>query len=105
MSRLDQMLAFLEQDQNDSFSRYAVALEYMSVKDHRKAREYLTELRHRDPDYVATYYQLGHVYSELEEWDAAEETYNAGIAVGKKAGDLHAVSELQQALDELDTLR
>jgi tetratricopeptide (TPR) repeat protein len=105
MSRLDQMLSFLEQDPNDSFSRYAVALEYMALKDYRRAAEYLIGLRERDPAYVATYYQLGQVHTALEEWDEAEEAYNAGIKVGRQAGDLHAVSELQAALDELDTLK
>lgn len=99
------MLGFLEQDPNDSFTRYAVALEYMGLKEYRVAQRYLTELRELDPDYVATYYQLGQVNTALEEWDKAEEAYTAGIAVGKKAGDLHAVSELQAALDELETLR
>jgi predicted Zn-dependent protease len=105
MSRLEQMLSFLEQDPNDSFSRYAVALEYMSRKEYDLARRYLTELRERDPDYVATYYQLGQVCSAVEDWDGAEEAYNAGLVAGRRAGDLHAVSELQAALDELDTLR
>ena len=105
MSRLDQMLSFLEQDPDDSFSRYAVALEYMSRKEYDLARGYLEELRRRDPDYVATYYQLGQLCATVEDWDGAEEAYNAGIVVGRKVGDLHAVSELQAALDELDTLR
>lgn len=105
MSRLEQMLAFLEQDPNDSFSRYAVALEYMGIKDYPTARKYLTELRERDPGYVATYYQLGQVCTALEDWDGAEEAYTAGTTVARGAGDLHAVSELQAALDELETLR
>jgi predicted Zn-dependent protease len=99
------MLAFLEQEPNDSFTRYAVALEYMGLKEYHVAQRYLAEVRERDPDYVATYYQLGQVYTALEDWDRAEETYAAGIAAGRKMGDLHAVSELQAALDELETLR
>jgi predicted Zn-dependent protease len=99
------MLGFLEQDPNDSFTRYAVALEYMGLKEYRIAQRYLAELVERDPDYVATYYQLGQVHTALEAWDEAEKAYTAGIAAGRKAGDLHAVSELQAALDELETLR
>jgi predicted Zn-dependent protease len=105
MSRLEQMLMFLEQDPNDSFARYAVALEYMGRKEYNIAQRYLNELRERDPAYVATYYQLGQVRSALEEWDQAEEAYSAGIVVARKAGDMHAVSELQAAIDELETLR
>ncbi len=105
MSRLDQMLELLSEDPNDSFTRYAVALEYLSNKEHGKALEYLEELRKRDPAYLATYYQLGQTYSVLDEWNKAEEVYVAGIEIGRKVGDLHTVSELQAALDELESLR
>lgn len=99
------MLQFLEQDPDDSFTRYAVAMEYMGARDFAQARDYLLALRERDPGYVATYYQLGQVFTALEEWDSAEEAYSAGIGVSRTAGDLHAMSELQAALDELETLR
>ncbi len=105
MTRLEQMLSFLEQDPNDSFTRYAVGLEYMSLKDYPTAARYLNELRERDPAYVATYYQLGQLYTTLEEWDKAEEAYTAGTAVARNVRDLHALSELQAALDDLETLR
>ncbi len=105
MTRLEQMLSFLEQDPTDSFTRYAVALEYMSRKEYRVAEDYLNGLRERDPNYVATYYQLGQIYTSLEEWDNAEEAYTTGSTIARKEGDLHALSELQAALDDLDTLR
>jgi tetratricopeptide (TPR) repeat protein len=105
MSRLDQMLAFLEQDPNDSFSRYAVALEYASARELGKAIEQLEELRRRDADYVALYYQLGELRSKREEWDLAEEAYTQGISVARRLGDTHTLSELQAALDELETMR
>lgn len=105
MSRLETMLGFLEQDPDDSFTRYAVALEYVSAKDYDQALAYFTELRRRDPEYVATYYQLGQTYVTLERWDEAEEAFRSGVAAGRRAGDLHAVSELAAALDELETLR
>ncbi len=99
------MLQFLEQDPDDSFSRYAVALEFSSRGERERAIEYLTELRRRDPAYLATYYQLGGAYAALERYDEAEEAYRAGIDVGRRAGDLHTVGELGQALDELETMR
>jgi tetratricopeptide (TPR) repeat protein len=105
MSRLEQMLAFLEQDPNDSFARYAVALEYASARDYPHAVEELGELRRRDPEYVAAYFQLGQILTTLEEWDKAEEALRSGIAVARRSGDLHAVSEMQAALDDLETMR
>ncbi len=105
MSRLETMLGFLEQDPDDSFTRYAVALEYVSAKEYERALTYFNELRRRDPEYVATYYQLGQAYVTLERWDDAEEAFRSGVAAARRAGDLHAVSELEGALDELETLR
>ena len=105
MSRLEQMLSFLEQDPNDSFSRYAVALELNSLRRRDEAIEMLRELRRRDPEYVATYYQLGQIHSTLEQFDEAEEEYREGMVIARKIRDTHTLGELEAALDELESLR
>jgi tetratricopeptide (TPR) repeat protein len=104
-TRLDEMLRFLEQDPNDSFARYAVALELRSQKRIDEAIEQLEELRRRDASYGATYYQLGELLAQRGDVDRAEEAYRAGMEVARAAGDLHTRSELEAALDELDALR
>jgi len=103
--RLSQMLQFLEQDPNDSFARYAVALEYASRKHHGEAIATLLELRQRDPQYVALYYQLGGLYAQAEQIANAEEAYRTGITVALLQNDRHTAAELEAALDELDALR
>ncbi|MCE7934852.1 MAG: hypothetical protein DYG96_09695 [Chlorobi bacterium CHB2] len=103
--RLSQMLQFLEQDPNDSFARYAVALEYASRKQSGEAIAMLVELRQRDPGYVALYYQLGGLYASAERMEEAEEAYRTGIAVAIRSNDRHTAAELEAALDELDALR
>lgn len=102
MSRLEEMMGFLERDPSDSFARYAVALELRSAKRIDEAIEQLVELRRRDPAYVATYYQLGELYAQQESMQMARESFNGGIDVARAAGDSHTQSELQLALDELD---
>jgi predicted Zn-dependent protease len=97
------MLGFLEQDPNDSFARYAVALEYRGLREYARAIDYLSDLRRRDPDYIAAYFQLGQIYTAIEEPEKATEALAEGIRVARKAGDLHAASEMQAALDELET--
>lgn len=101
-SRLEQLLAMLQEDPNDSFLRYAVGLEHIGKGRHSEALAALEELRKRDPDYLATYYQLGSVYEELGRDDEAVEAYKAGLVIGRKQNDLHTISELQAALDELE---
>jgi|SRR5688572_28169876 len=105
MSRLDEMLRFLEHDPTDSFARYAVALELRAQRRMREAIEQLEELRRREPSYLATYYQLGEILALEGDLDRADEAYRTGIDVALSAGDHHTQSELEAALDELDALR
>lgn len=105
MSRLDEMMKFLEQDPTDSFARYAVALELRSQGRTADAIAQLEELRRRDPSYGATYYQLGELLAGAGEIDRAEETFRTGMEFARAAGDLHTRSELEAALNELDALR
>lgn len=102
MSRLEKLQEFLIADPNDSFTRYAIGLEYQSMKNFEEAAKVFEDLLGRDPDYLATYYQLGAVYNELARMDEARAIYNRGIAVARKAGDTHAASELEAALDEIE---
>lgn len=101
MSRLDQLLEMLRDDPGDAFLRYAAGLEYAGRREYEQALEFLEGLRRDDPDYLPTYYQLGTIYVELDRTDDAHNAFTQGIAVGRRQNDLHTVSELQAALDEL----
>ena len=98
---MDALQRFLQENPKDSFSRYALALEYAkSDRNDEAVRELETVIRN-DPDYVATYYQLGQIYQKLVLDDEAEKTYRTGIVVASRMGNLHAQGELAQALDSL----
>ena len=102
MTRLEKLQEFLKADPTDSFTRYAIALEYRAVNDIPRAIENLEMLIINDPGYVATYYQLADCYRRAKQNDKALETYKKGIIQAKAANDLHAVSELEAAMDELE---
>lgn len=101
MSRLEKLQQFLALEPDDSFTKYAIGLEYASMKDYPSAITHFEELLAKDPGYVATYYQLADAYRISGNNEKAIETYKSGIATAKKAGDLHAASELQAAWDDL----
>ena len=101
MSRIDMLKSFLEQDPNDSFSRYALSLEYVKLGQTDDAAREFETVRKNDPDYVATYYQLGQLYQRSGRTHEAEKTFRAGIAAAAKAGDAHTREELEAALDAL----
>ena len=99
--RIDILKGFLAENPNDSFSRYALALEYVKLGQHEDARREFETVTSSDPDYVATYYQLGQLYQKMSLPHEAEKTYRTGIVVAGKAGDSHTQSELAAALDAL----
>ena len=103
MNRVEILQGFLADDPKDSFSRYALALEYVKLGRSDDARRELETVRNSDPSYVATYFQLGKLYLTLGMTQDAEQTFRAGIQVAAKAGDSHTQSELQTALEELQT--
>ena len=101
MNRIEILTGFLQQDPNDSFSRYALALEYIKADRPDDARREFETVLANDPAYVATYYQLGQFYRTIGLKHDAEKTYRAGIVVASKAGDAHTQSELEGALESL----
>ena len=101
MSRVDALKGFLKDDPNDSFSRYALAMEYAKLGNQDDAiREFETG-RDNDPDYVAIYFQLAKTLEGAGRADDAAETYREGITVATRAGDNHTCEELTAALELL----
>lgn len=101
MNRIEILKGFLEQDPKDSFSRYALALEYVKAGKTDDARQEFEYVRDHDPGYVATYFQLAQLYRNLGLRHDAEKTYRTGITAASKAGDAHTREELEGALESL----
>ena len=101
MNRVEILKGFLDDNPNDSFSRYALALEYVKLGQHDDAVREFETVKKKDPDYLATYFQLGQLYLKMGQAHEAEKTFRTGITVATKAGDDHTRSELEGALDGL----
>jgi tetratricopeptide (TPR) repeat protein len=97
-SRLEQLLAFYADDPADPFTVYALATEYRAAEP-LVAWEYYQKLLAEHPDYVGTYYHAGKLLEGFGRKDEAEQVYRKGLVVSRKAGQMHAASELQQALN------
>ncbi|MEX1122798.1 MAG: hypothetical protein WD491_06325 [Balneolales bacterium] len=100
--RINKLNEFLKKDQTDSFSKFALALEYVNLSELEKARALFEDIQENDPEYVGLYYHLGKLYEKLDEAGLAIITYNKGIEIAEKAGDDHSAAELRQALLELE---
>ena len=93
---------FVAQDPNDSFSRYALALEFEKESRVEDALPQLREVIARDPSYVAAYYQLGKLLAQVGQIEEARDVYRRGLGAAMASGDQRARSEMQEALDNLD---
>ena len=101
-TRRETLEEFVALDQNDSFSRYALALEFEKEGGIDDAALQLREVISRDPAYVAAYHQLGRLLSQTGFVEEARETYRRGVEAALVSGDQRARSEMQEALEMLE---
>ena len=100
--RLQALKKFLEEEPNDAFTMYAIALEYASVKNLPEAITRLEEVIVVDPNYIPAYQQLGIFLRQSGKLDEAARMLEHGIRVAATVGDRHAQNEMQEVLDELE---
>src|SRR4051812_49025396 len=100
--RIKTLLEYLHDNPDDSFSQYALALEYDKLGKREKAIRLLEQLKTREPDYLACYYQLGKLYEADGKPENASETFKKGIEVATKQKNQKTLNELRSALDLMD---
>jgi Tfp pilus assembly protein PilF len=102
---LQNLLGFYEEDPNDPFNIYALALEYMK-SDSGKAEKYFDILLTGHPQYLATYYPAAAFFGDLDQIEKAELIYQKGIDLALLNNNTKTHQELLRAyrsfLDELD---
>jgi len=101
MDRIAKLKEFLEQHPKDNFLRHALALEYLKINEHLKAKELFLAILTDSPDYIGSYYHLAKLLEQTGETNTAIEWYEKGMAAAKAAKDQHAYNELQGAYEEL----
>jgi len=99
-SRRQMLEEFLAANPADAFARYGLAMECINAGDTAAAEGHFSQLVTAHPEYVPGYYHYGQLQVRLGHGDDARKTFRAGIAAAQKAGDAHALSELEAALEE-----
>lgn len=92
----------LETNPKDSFLHYAAALEHQKNGDQPSAIKIIQKIIKNDPEYLASYYQLGKMLEEKSKVEEAVEVYKAGKSVARKQNDMKTLGELSEALMLLD---
>ena len=97
--KLERSLAEVPQD---TFLRYALAVQCLRDGDLDEGRDRLRSLIADHPDdQIAAYQQLGQSFAETGEDEQAMAVLQAGIARAQARKDLHAAAEMEQLLESL----
>jgi tetratricopeptide (TPR) repeat protein len=97
--KLQKLHRMLERDPRDAFLLYAIGMEHKKLQSPALAIEYFDRTIEVDAGYCYAYFQRGQVHEQAGNLPAARDSYRAGIAAAERAGDAHAKSELEAALD------
>ncbi|MCI0706745.1 MAG: tetratricopeptide repeat protein [Ignavibacteriae bacterium] len=100
-ARIAKLQEFLAKDPTDSFTLYALALEYAGRGNTTQAVAMFEALIADDPKYIPAYQQLGYAYQKLNRREDAVAIFQRGIQAALRENDHHAQNEMQEALDEL----
>jgi Tfp pilus assembly protein PilF len=103
-SRLEQFKEFVQIDPSDTFSRYALGMEYLGASQFDEAREQFEEVIRLDPKYTAAYFQAAIACQRGQKIDQARTLLTKGIEVAGANNDWHARDEMTAALHDLDLL-
>lgn len=101
-NKIAQLEQFILEDPSDSFSIYALALEHIKISNVEKAKMLLLNLKEKNPDYLALYYQLGKLYELTENKEIAIEIYREGVNIAIQQKNSHTKAELLFALEDLE---
>ncbi len=101
MNRIEQLVKFIEEDAADTFSRYALGLEYVKLGDADEAEKCFRYLFINYPDYFGTYFQYAELLQQMGKADDAKHIYKKGMEVTFQK-DMKTYSELQNALANLE---
>ncbi|MDZ7772517.1 MAG: tetratricopeptide repeat protein [Balneolaceae bacterium] len=101
-NRIRQLARSVKENPEDSFSKFALALECRKRGRYEKARVLFEDIRRRDPGYVGVYYHLGGLYVSLGRTGDARTCYREGIEVAQRMKRTRTLTELREALQQLE---
>ena len=100
-NRLEMLTQFLEQNPNDAFARYGLAMEYSRLGQIETALQQFSKLLEIHPDYTNGYFMAAQTLAKAERNDEARAMLQMGVQSAKRTGNQHALSEMSAMLEEL----
>ena len=93
-----QLAGFLQNNPNDTFTKFALALELLKAGESTKAKVLFESVLKQDPEYTGVYYHLGKLYQSSGRNEDAARLFKKGVEIAEKQGKNRTKSELQEAL-------
>ena len=100
IDRIKTLKTFLQEEPNDPFNWYALAMEYYEL-DVQKSCDLLESLLEKHPLYLPTYYKAAHLFWDLEDLEKAKKTFEEGIHLATKSNDQKTLRELKTSYQNL----
>jgi len=101
MNRVELLTQILDQNPNDAFARYGLAMEHAKSGDVDMAMLEFTKLLEVHPDYAAGYFMAAQTLAKAGRNVEAKTYLGNGIAAAARTGNAHAKGEMEAMLDEL----
>lgn len=101
MDRIAALTEILEQEPNDAFARYGLAMEYSKSGEVDRAMEEFGKLLSAHPEYTAGYFMAAQTLATANRVEEAKRMLVDGIESAVRTGNAHAQSEMTAMLDEL----
>src|ERR1700676_291132 len=102
MDRIATLNEILTENPKDAFARYGLAMEYSKQGDFDRALAEFAILLESHPEYTAGYFMAAQTLVRAERVEEAKKMLQDGIASARRTGNLHAQSEMEAMLTELE---
>ncbi len=102
MDKIAGLKEILTLDPGNAFARYGLAMEFVNQGDIAAALAEFDTLLAAHPDYTAGYFMAAQTLAKVERIPEAIARLKDGVDCARRAGNTHAMSEMQGMLDELD---
>jgi tetratricopeptide (TPR) repeat protein len=101
MDRVAMLKEILDQNPNDAFARYGLAMEYSKAGEVEEALREFGALLMANPDYTAGYFMAAQMLARESRLEEAKKMLADGITSAKRTGNAHAQSEMEAMMSEL----
>jgi len=101
-AKIKQLARQIKNNPGDSFSKFALALEFRKEGELKNARILFEDILQSEPEYVGVYYHLGKLYEATDRLMDAKKLYKSGIEVADKQQKARTKSELEEALAQVN---